>query len=117
MDISFDLSYYENDGDFMYDMIKKEPIVKKETYKLLEDLEIDVDEYIKEYLRNGESLDFVSEGKVIDGMIDAIIENGLVSEFTDIIEDNYDKFDKDTILYILNVILHDSARNNIVNIY
>ena len=112
MKIDIDLSYYKTDADFMYDMIKREYIVREEVYNLL--LDYKLDENADKYFNDGFGFVSIQNSKAIDEMIDAIIENGLESKFIRIIENNYGEFSSKTILYIINIVLHDNARDDII---
>ena len=113
MEISIDLSYYETDSDFMYDMIMCESVVREEVYYLLLDYELG--EHANKYFNDGRGFESNPNGKAIDEMVDAIIENGLESKFIRIIENNYSEFSLKTILKIMNIVCDDSARNDIIS--
>lgn len=113
MKIDIDLSYYRTDPDFMYDMIKREYVVREEVYNLL--LDYKLDENADKYFNDGYGFESIPNSKAIDEMVDAIIENGLESKFIRIIENNYSEFSSKTILYIMNLVLHDSARDDIIS--
>lgn len=112
MEISIDLSYYENDQDFMYDMIRREEIVRQELYFLLVDYYDEENDALKSFFEN----DYPKKpnSKTTEALIDLIIEHNLESDFIDIIENNYSNFSGDTILYIMTIVLSDSERDSIV---
>lgn len=113
MKLNIDLSYYETDEDFIYDMIMKEYVVREEVYYLL--LDYKLGEYADKYFNDGKGFESIPNGKAIDEMIDAIIENGLESKFIRIIENNYREFSPKTILYIMKVAFNDSASADIIS--